>query len=326
MEDTNAATALADYRIALYQCFLRGRDAAFDLCDALATYQTASSFVHLALAPRYQRRFSSLYQALTQGRLEQEALRRLFVRTAPAPAPEARLLLAVDASSLARPYARTSPERTLVQVPAQGHVLPRGGTLTRPGWAYSLVAVVPATPSAWTHTLDTCRIPSTQTATTVGAAQLAALVPLLPVRPLCLADGGYGTVGWLQATTPLPLDQLIRATATRVLYRPAPPAKRPARTSPSGWPTVHGQRSRHPRHTAPDVDRDRPGRHTGHSARLDGSASAPGAGHPAHRALPHPPHRAWPRASLALVGRRSPAASRPGRHPLRRPLWHRAWL
>ena len=237
MENTPVWTALADYRTALYQCLLRGRDATFDLCDALATAQSASSFVHLALAPCYQRRFSSLYQALTNGKIEHAALRRLAVRSAPVPPPGERLLLAVDASTIARPYARTSPDRTLVQVPAQGHVLPHGGTLTRPGWSYSCVAVVPSTPRAWTPTLATARIPSDATATTVGAIQLAVLVPLLPLRPLCLADGGYSTVGWLQATAALPLDQLIRAATTRVLYRPAPPP-----TGQRGRPCLDGAR------------------------------------------------------------------------------------
>jgi len=188
-------------------------------------------------APSYQRRFASVYQALGHGRLDQKALRAVHVRTAPRPAAGERLLLAVDASNVARPYARTSPDRTLVQVPAQGYVLPGGGTLARPGWAYSTVAVVPPVPSGWTHTLDTCRIPSDQTATTIGAAQLAALVPLLPERPLCLGDGGYCTRGWLQATAALPVDQLIRAAATRVLYRPAP-----TRTGHRGRPCLDGAR------------------------------------------------------------------------------------
>lgn len=188
-------------------------------------------------APSYQRRFASVYQALGHGRLDQEALRAVHVRTAPRPAAGERLLLAVDASNVARPYARTSPDRTLVQVPAQGYVLPGGGTLARPGWAYSTVAVVPPVPSGWTHTLDTRRIPSAQTATTIGAAQLAALIPLLPARPLCLVGGGYCTRGWLQATAALPVDQLIRAAATRVLYRPAP-----ARTGQRGRPCLDGAR------------------------------------------------------------------------------------
>jgi len=237
MDDTTALAALTTYRAAVYGCCTRRRDAVFDLGDALATQQGETSLVQVSRAPSYQRRFASVYQALGHGRLDQEALRAVHVRTAPRPAAGERLLLAVDASNVARPYARTSPDRTLVQVPAQGYVLPGGGTLARPGWAYSTVAVVPPVPSGWTHTLDTRRIPSAQTATTIGAAQLAALIPLLPARPLCLVDGGYCTRGWLQATAALPVDQLIRAAATRVLYRPAP-----ARTGQRGRPCLDGAR------------------------------------------------------------------------------------
>jgi len=66
-----------------------------------------------------------------------------------------------------------------VQVPAAGHVLPPHTAPVRPGWAFSTLVVVPETPSSWTHLLDNQRIASEQTATTVGATQLAAVVPLL---------------------------------------------------------------------------------------------------------------------------------------------------
>ena len=38
-----------------------------------------------------------------------------------------------------------------------------------------------------------------------------------------MADGRYGTAGWVEATADLALDQLVRAASTRVLYRAAPP-------------------------------------------------------------------------------------------------------
>lgn len=91
MQDTRTGAALADYRRDLYRCFTRSRDALFDLGDALATAQSPSSSVHLALVPCYQRRFSSLYQALTDGKIEHAALHRLAVRSAPVPCPGERL-------------------------------------------------------------------------------------------------------------------------------------------------------------------------------------------------------------------------------------------
>jgi len=122
-----------------------------------------------------------------------------------------------------------------VHVPAAGQVLPPHTAPVRPGWAFSTLVVVPCAPSSWTHILDNQRIPSDQTALTVGAAPRAALAPTRVEeaeqekmegpreRPLLLADGTYGAAGWIEATADLALDQLVRAASTRVLYRAAPP-------------------------------------------------------------------------------------------------------
>jgi len=242
--------ALSVYRRALYACFTRARDALFDLCDALATDPAARSFVELSQAPCFQRRWPSLYEALEDGQIERTALRALFQATAPRPAAGARTVLALDSSPLVRPYARRVPDRTLVHVPAAGQVLPPHVAPVRPGWAFSTLVVVPPTPSSWTHVLDNQRIPSDQTALTVGAAQLAAVVPTCTqeqeqeaagtgpgARPLLLADGSYGTAGWVEATADLALDQMVRAASTRVLYRAAPPP-----TGKAGAPRKDGDR------------------------------------------------------------------------------------
>ena len=151
-----------------------------------------------------------------------------------------------------------------MHVPAAGQVLPPHGAPVRPGWAFSTLVVVPAAPSSWTHILDNARIPSDQTALTVGAAQRAALVPTRTqeqereaagtgpgARPLLLADGAYGTAGWVEATADLALDQLVRAASTRVLYRAAPPP-----TGKAGAPRKDGDRfkgSDPSTHGAPDA-------------------------------------------------------------------------
>ncbi len=240
-------TTLGAYRPALYRCFTRARDALFDLCDALATFPGARSFVELSQAPCFQRCWPSVYEALEDGRIDRTALRALCTDTAPRPTPGARQVRALDSSPIVRPYARTVPDRTLVHVPAAGQVLPPHVAPVRPGWAFSTLVVVPAAPSSWTHILDNARIPSDQTALTVGAAQRAALVPTRTqeqereaagtgpgARPLLLADGAYGTAGWVEATADLALDQLVRAASTRVLYRAAPPHGQSGRAT-QGW-------------------------------------------------------------------------------------------
>ncbi len=246
---TTPPTALGADRAALYACFTRARDALFDLCDALATDPGARSFVALSQAPCFQRRWPSVYEALEDGQIERTALRARFTATAPRPAAGARTVLALDSSPIARPYARTAPDRTLAHVPAAGQVLPPHVAPVRPGWTFSTLVVVPPAPSSWTHILDNARIPSDQTALTVGAAQRAALAPTRVEedeqektegpgeRPLVLADGAYGTAGWVKVTADLALDQLVRAASTRVLYRPAPPP-----TGKAGAPRKDGAR------------------------------------------------------------------------------------
>lgn len=234
--DTTTDTLLA-YRHTLYHCFTKARDALFELSDALATHSSARTFIDLSQAPCFQRRWPSLYEALEDGRIDQPALRHLYVRTRPHPKPEARLVLALDASSIPRPYARTAADRTLVHQATTGLFLPPGTAPVTPGWTFSTVAVVPEPVSSWTHILDTRRIRSDQTAVQVAAAQLTDVLPLLSERPICLLDGGYGNASWVQASAALPCDHLVRVAATRVLYRPAPPP-----TGKRGAPRKDGAR------------------------------------------------------------------------------------
>ncbi len=226
-------TTLTAYRQALYRTFTHAADALFEAADALLTVPQPRAFIELSQAPDFRRGWPSLYAAFRDGRIDRAALRRIFARHAPAPPPGARLLLGLDTSPIHRPEAATSADRTLVYAPN----LPPGVTPTRPGWAFSTVAVLPDPVSSWTYTLDNQRVPSAATATSVGAAQLTALLPLLPTRPVVVADGHYGTTAWVVATVALPCDQLLRAKRTAVLYRPAPP-----RTGKRGAPRKDGAR------------------------------------------------------------------------------------
>jgi len=245
--DSTPLTPLREFRRGAYACFPRAADALFEVVDALLTEDRAQSFVELSQAPGFQRRWPSLYAALRDGQIDRDALRRLCSRALPAPAAEERLVLGLDTSPIHRPEARTSPDRTLVYSPN----LPAGSIPIRPGWQFSTLVVLPDPVSSWTYVLDNRRVPSDATATTVGAPQLAAAVPLLPARPLLLADGHYSSAAWVAATAAVPCDQLLRARRDRVLYRPAPP-----RTGKRGAPKKDGPRfkgSDPSTHGAPDA-------------------------------------------------------------------------
>ena len=227
------STTLAAYRRGLYATFRRAADALFEVADALLTADHARSFVELSEAPSFQRRWPSLYAALADGRIDRPALCQLFAQHLPRPAPGERLVLGLDTSPIHRPEAPTLADRTLVYAPNA----PAGAKPVLPGWAFSTVVVLPEPVSSWTYVLDNQRVPSSETAATIGAAQLRALLPLLPARPVLVADGHYCTATWVAATAALPCDQLLRAKRTAVLYRPPPP-----RTGKRGAPRKDGAR------------------------------------------------------------------------------------
>ncbi len=291
-------STLHDYREKLSRCFTRAQGALGDLCDALLTDLSARSLIDVTQVACFQRRWPSVYAALADGQVDRPALQRVFVESAPRPAAGQRLVLAIDASSIARPEARTAPDRTLVHVPN----LPPGCAPVRPGWSFSAVVVVPTPVSSWTHILDNQRIPSTDTAVSVAAQQLRELLPLLPERPSGLLDGGDGTVSWVTATAQLPIDQLVRITRLRVLYRPAPPpsGKRGPRAR-----TEHASSARIPPHMeSPTPTGPAPMRRASRSRCPAGAAST-------SRSVGRSPSR-W--CALSVQGRRAPRVTpaRPG--------------
>lgn len=227
---------LQTFRHAIYDCFQRAADALFNTADALLTETGAHSFPELSLSPCFERQWPSLYEAFEDGRIDQQALRQTFVRYMPLPADGRRVWLGVDASSIPRPEADTSPDRSVVYVPN------RVGS-SRPisyGWQFSTVVLLPEQPSSWTYVLDQQRIASSQKSTQVAAEQLHHLVPLLNqqgIRPIITSDRWYGCAPFLEATADLQADKLLRVKCNRVFYRPAPPP-----TGKPGAPRKDGER------------------------------------------------------------------------------------
>ncbi len=222
---------LRAFRHGFYGCLQRAAAALFQAAAALLTQPSATSVAELSLAPCFQRRWPSVYAAFADGQIDRSALRALFAHYAPAPPPGQRLLLGLDASNIPRPESPTAADRTALFV----HNLPQCAHPVTVGWQFSTLVVLPPTPSSWSYTLDNERIPSTQTAAEIGAAQLRALVPQLPQRPLLTADRHYGSAAFVAATADVPCDKLLWLCRNRVFYRPAPP-----RTGKRGQPRKDG--------------------------------------------------------------------------------------
>ena len=245
-------TILEVYRHNLYhECFTRAADALFDLADALLTDVDARSLIELSQASCFRRGWPSLYAALEDGLIDRAALRRVFLEMLPQRLVGTRLVLGLDTSSILRPEAHTSKDRTLVY----RSNLPNDATPVGPGWSFSALVVLPEPVSSWTYILDHRRVPSSETATTIGVAQLQAVVPNLPTRggrAVVLLDRRYSNAPWVVASAKVSIDQLIRARADQVLYRPAP-----ARSGKRGAPRKDGARfkgSAPPTHGSPDMD------------------------------------------------------------------------
>lgn len=234
MNSTTQLQNLAQLRGQIYQCFDRAADALMDTLDALLTETQAQTLPELSLSPLFRRRWHSLYEAFEDGRINQAALRCAFADHAPWPSEE-RIILAVDACSIARPKARTARDRGLVH---EANLPPKCAPVV-PGWQFSALALMPATNSSWTYLLDNKRIPTHQSQGQVAAEQLQELMALLPpdlkAPPLLLADGYYSCLGFLQKTQDIACDKLVRLAKNRVLVRAAPP-----RTGKRGRPREHG--------------------------------------------------------------------------------------
>ena len=222
---------LSSFRERLYACFTRSADALMNTCDALLSETSAHTFAELSLSPFFTRQWPSLYEAFQDGRLDRSALQKLLASFAPLEGK--RLLLGIDASSIARPSSPTLKDRS----PQYVHNLPDCKAPVTPGWQFSALVVLPLIPSSWTYLLDNRRIPTDQTPAEAAAEQLRQIVPLLSVPPLNLGDRGYGSAAFVKATHDIACDLLLRISRDRVFYRAAPP-----KTGKRGAPKKDGER------------------------------------------------------------------------------------
>lgn len=235
MNSTPDFQPLTNFRNQIYATFTRAGDSLMDTIDALLTENQAQSLPELSLSPFFRRKWHSLYKAFQNGQIDSQRLRRAFAHAAPI-AGKKRIFLATDASSIARPKAKTAADRTLVHESN----LPPGCPPVVAGWQFSTLALLPDSPSSWTYTLDNKRIESHEKAASVAAEQLQSILPLLNnqtgLPPLLMGDGYYSCIDFLKRTQDVDCDKLLRLAKNRVLYRPAPP-----RTNKRGRPRRHGK-------------------------------------------------------------------------------------
>jgi len=163
--DTHAQRSeLARFRQEFYTSLTLRADALFELTDAvLCADGPVRSLVDLTLVAEHRRGHGAMYDALNQGRVEPERIRR-SLSSLPLPrATDGRLVLAVDVSPWLRSDAATSADRLFCHVHGRG----KGQAQLIPGWPYSFVAALERGRTSWTALLDAIRLGPADDATVV---------------------------------------------------------------------------------------------------------------------------------------------------------------
>jgi hypothetical protein len=168
---------LIAFRQEIYsKVFVQRRDALMDTLDALLSTGSFPSFAMLSQSERFQRQWPSLYDAVEEGRINEDALRTLLVRQLP---QQGICVFPLDGSSWPRPRAQVLEDRQYVY---QASSAVNGGTVTI-GYPYSWLDWCAEPHSSWALPIDVRRIPSHQTAQEVGAEQVRELARLRADTP-----------------------------------------------------------------------------------------------------------------------------------------------
>ena len=213
---------LQQFRQTVYECLGKGKDATFELMDAVLTSPSITSFVSLSQNPLFRRKWSSIYGAIHQSKINRSQLRKYFVNQIKV---ESQPILAGDSSLWLRPEAKTLKDRGFHHNGSQGIGV---------GHSYSTLAWIPEEEGSWVLPLRHERITSFETALTKASFQLKQVCRQLEIRPLAIFDRNYGNGSFLKQTTEIQADLLIRIASNRCVYA------KPGVYSGRGAPRKHG--------------------------------------------------------------------------------------
>jgi hypothetical protein len=226
---------LVTFREGWYACLGRRADALFELTDAvLCADGPVASFPHLSLEPEFHRGWGSGYAALAKGQVDMEAMRDLLVAHRP---PDWPMVFAVDASTMERCDAETSPDRGFYYH-ASKH---SAGQPIVAGWSYQWITQLNWAKDSWTAPMDARRLHPREDSVQATITQVRGLVRRLGgsvPTPLFIFDAGYDPIALSHELGDDRLAVLVRIKGDRVFY--ADPPVRKADTI--GRPRRHGKR------------------------------------------------------------------------------------
>jgi len=224
---------LVDFRLQVYASFTFRADALFELVDALLLSPLIRSAVEVSQSPLFRRRFASVYDALTEGKIDFAALRETLVCAEPAEALTVAgyAVYALDTTVSLRPDAATVPDRAKVYSAAHDKALP--------GHQFSWLGRVIARGQSWFASREVVRVPTSRTPGEIGAEQVQRLAAdPTPKQPkVVVVDSHFPVPPFLRAFVGLAprVVLLARLASNRVLYGPPPlPTGKPGR------PRKHG--------------------------------------------------------------------------------------
>jgi DDE superfamily endonuclease len=220
---------LKQFRVGVYTLLGNAKDALFDLMDAVLVTRSVYSFVELSVSPVFRRQWSSIYEAIEDGKPPRQELIHLYMAQLP---QTEQLVLAGDHTAWSRPDAVTLKERTYEH---QNQSI-SGSKPVTVGQGYSTIAWIPEESGSWALPLLHERITSFENPITKAAAQLRLVCQNLPQRPLSLWDAEYGCASFVKQTADITADKLMRLRSNRVLYGAPPPY------TGVGRPRVHGEK------------------------------------------------------------------------------------
>lgn len=209
---------LVQFRQALYQTCPRRASALLDVIDAVAQVARPHSPAELSLV--MQRHWSSLYDALDEGRFDLDVLRPLVAQTAALVSPYrvagCRVVI-VDHSGFPRPMARTVAERERYPGP--------NGT-RQCGHRYSFLSQLVDASGTWLAPLDVERIGPGSTPVGLALTHLARLAYISSEPIIGVGDREYGVNDLLRVVPHLPgapVRFVARVRTNLVFYQAPPP-------------------------------------------------------------------------------------------------------
>ena len=113
-DDSRKAQAVSSR--SLHTAHGKGKDAIFDLMDAVLSSPRAKSFVEVSLSPVFRRGWSSVYAGLRSSRPQRQKLMKVYIEQMPT---ESRPLLAGDHTAWSGSYAVTLKDRKIEHQPTR---------------------------------------------------------------------------------------------------------------------------------------------------------------------------------------------------------------